>query len=99
MYLLKKWIFIPPKNECFWWGILESACLFIRMSVVSPSAYPSVYKIASFCQSAVGGIMSHSVMALVLVKLISCLNTLPKKPLFLSVCRTSLLKTLWEREK
>ena len=28
-----------------------------------------------------------------------CINPFPNKPLFLCVCSTSLMKTLWEREK
>ena len=28
-----------------------------------------------------------------------CINPFPNKPWFLRVCRTSLLKTLWEKEK
>ena len=75
-------IIIPPQNECFREGILESLC----PSVCVQNTF------TSFCNNAGGGIKSHLVTALVLF-----INPFPNKPLVLCVCSTSLLKNTVEK--
>ena len=47
------------------WGILESACLYVCPSVYLCVRMSACVKNTSFCQSAGGGIKSHSATALV----------------------------------
>ena len=88
-------MYLYPWKRNVFWSILESAslsvcpcmcvslCVSVHVSVCAPNA--------SLCQSTSMGIKSHLVTVLV--------NPFPHNDTFWRPWETSLLKTLWEKEK